>query len=68
MFFVEGSYNCIYKYKEDLTMNDSGFKEKEYYREKIVEMVNKIENPAIIESIYSFAAGILSVKEKQEAD
>lgn len=43
-------------------------REKDYYRQKIIEMVEKIENPAVLASIYSFAMGILSVKEKQEAD
>lgn len=43
-------------------------KEKYYYREKIIEMVEKIENPKIIESIYSFIIGILNVTEKWEAD
>ena len=31
-------------------------------------MMGKIENPKIIESIYSFIIGILSVTEKWEAD
>lgn len=34
-------------------MND--VKEKEYYREKIVEMVEGIENPLILKLIYGFA-------------
>lgn len=42
--------------------------EKERYKQKITELVGKIENPAILESVYSFIMGILSVKEKQEAD
>lgn len=42
--------------------------EKEEYKRKIIELVEKIENPAILASIYSFIMGILSVKEKQEAD
>lgn len=40
----------------------------ENYREQIIEMVNKIKSPAILESTYSFIIGILSSKEKQEAD
>ncbi len=43
-------------------------KEKGYYKERIIELVEKIENPAILASIYSFIMGILSVKEKQGAD
>lgn len=42
--------------------------EKEIYRRKIAEMVEKIENLTILESIYSFIMGILSMKEKQGAD
>lgn len=34
------------------------------YKEKIIEMVGKIENLAILTSIYSFIMGILSIKEK----
>lgn len=41
---------------------------KDHYKEKIKELVEKIENPAILASIYSFIMGILSIKEKQEAD
>lgn len=43
-------------------------REKNYYKEKITELVEKIENPAILASVYSFIIGIFSVKEKQEAD
>lgn len=42
--------------------------EKEIYRRKIIEMVEKIEKLTILESIYSFIMGILSMKEKQRAD
>ncbi len=38
------------------------------YKRLIIEMVQKIENPVILGSIYSFIKGILSTKEKQEAD
>lgn len=34
------------------------------YKEKIIEIVETIESPAILNSIYSFAMGILSMKEK----
>lgn len=43
-------------------------REKQYYKDKIAELVEKIENPAILASIYSFIMGVLSIKEKQEAD
>lgn len=43
-------------------------REKEFYKEKIIKLLEKIENPAILASVYSFIIGILSVKEKQEAD
>lgn len=36
--------------------------EKEYYRQKIIEMVGKIESLNILISIFSFIKGILSVK------
>lgn len=35
-------------------MSENVFNEKEYYREKIVEMVGKIENPSILEIVYGF--------------
>lgn len=38
------------------------------YRNKIIGNVNNITNPAILESIYSFIIGIISMKEKQETD
>ena len=34
-------------------MGDNGIKEKEYYREKIVETVNGIENSATLKFILS---------------
>lgn len=39
-----------------------------FYKSEIIEMVGKIENTEILESIYSFIMGILNMKEKQEAD
>lgn len=35
-------------------MENSNFKEKEYYKEKIIEMVEEIENPLILKLIYGF--------------
>lgn len=43
-------------------MKQETFSEKEYYREKIIEMVGKIESLNILISIFSFIKGILSVK------
>jgi len=40
---------------------------EDVYRGKIVELIEKIKNPEILASIYSFAMGILSIK-KQGAD
>lgn len=34
-------------------MEDNSLREKEYYKEKIVEMVEKIENPATLKFILS---------------
>lgn len=34
-------------------MGDGNLREKEYYKDKIVEMVNKIENPATLKFILS---------------
>lgn len=47
---------------------DKELNEKEIYKRKIIEMVERIESPAMLESIYSFIMGILSMKEKQGAD
>lgn len=35
-------------------MEDGNLREKEYYKDKIVEMVNKIENLEFLEKIYYF--------------
>lgn len=43
-------------------------KRSENYRNQIIEIVNKIKDPAMLKSIYSFIMGILNAKEKQEAD
>ena len=37
------------------------FREKDYYREKIIELVEKIENPEFLEFLYQM---LLSFKEK----
>ncbi len=47
---------------------DKELNEKEIYKRKIIEMVESVESPAMLESIYSFIMGILSMKEKQGAD
>lgn len=38
-------------------MKDESIKEKEYYREKIIEIIRKIENPTILEYLYIFIQG-----------
>ncbi len=38
--------------------------QRNIYKEKIIEIVETIESPAILNSIYSFVMGILSTKEK----
>lgn len=43
-------------------MENEVFKEKEYYRQKIIEMVGKIESLNILISIFSFIKGILGTK------
>lgn len=50
---------------KEMKMEEIKFKTKEYYREKIVEMVNKISNSDIIYCIYVFISDIL--KEDKEA-
>lgn len=35
-------------------MKDSKFKEKEYYKDKIIEMVNKIEKVGTLEYLHRF--------------
>lgn len=36
-------------------MSDDNFRENDYYKGKIIEMVEKIENPEILKLIYGFA-------------
>ncbi len=38
------------------------------YREKIIEIVVRVESQKVLESTYSFILGLLSVKKEQEAD
>ena len=38
------------------------FREKEWYRERIIEMVRKIESKSVILSVYSYIMGLLSDK------
>ncbi len=45
------------------------FREKDYYREKIIELVEKIENPAILMKIYTVVKThyeILREKERED--
>lgn len=45
------------------------FREKDYYREKITELVEKIENPAILMKIYTVVKThyeILREKERED--
>lgn len=47
------------------------FREKEYYKNKIIEMVEKIENPAILEYLYIFIQGKVGrymAEENKEVD
>lgn len=38
------------------------------YKKKIIEVVEKVDDLEILMSIYSFVIGILSMREKREAD
>lgn len=42
--------------------------EKDYYKEKIIELVEKIENLSVLVSIYSFIKGLLSANQDWERD
>ena len=48
-----------------MSKKNKKFKEKEYYREKIVSMVMKIKNEKFIKMIYSFTKSAYE-EEKQE--
>lgn len=41
-------------------------REKEFYRGKIIEMVNGIENPAILNYIYIIISDVVKEDEKDE--
>lgn len=43
------------------------FREKEWYREKIIEMVEKINNPAILNYIYIIVSDVIK-EDKREND
>lgn len=44
-------------------------REKEYYKSKIIEMVEKIENPAILIKIYTVVKTHLQIlREKEQED
>lgn len=58
----------VKKYLHGGMLMDKELNEKEIYKRKIIEMVESVESPAMLESIYSFIMGILSMKEKQGAD
>lgn len=42
-----------------MAKNVKKFREKEVYREKIVEMVGEIDNSSILEYLYTFIKGIM---------
>lgn len=39
-------------------MSENNFREKDYYKEKIIENVDKIENPWILKQIFRFIINI----------
>lgn len=44
-------------------------REKNYYKDKIIELVEKIENPAILIKIYTFAKTHYEIlREKEQED
>lgn len=43
---------------------EENFSEKDFYREKIVEMVWEIENPRFIKMIYGFVKSLFEEKEE----
>lgn len=47
-------------------MNDEIFREKNYYKKKITELVEKIENLAILRRIYQLAEYLYIHKEEKE--
>lgn len=50
-------------------MSDDNFSEKKYYKEKITELVEKIENPAILMKIYTVVKTHYEIlREKEQED
>lgn len=49
-------------------MKDKSIKEKEYYREKIIEMIGKIENPNILMKIHTFVKTHLEMLKEKERE
>lgn len=47
-------------------MSTDNFREKDYYKDKITELVEKIENPAILRRIYQLAEYLYIHKEEKE--
>ena len=47
-------------------MKDSSLREKEYYKEKIIEMVGKIENPIFLKRIYQLSEYLYIHKKEKE--
>lgn len=41
-----------------MTMKDGDLREKAYYRDKIIEIVGKIENPKILNYIYIIVSDV----------
>lgn len=50
-------------------MSTDNFKEKDYYKQKITELVEKIENPEILMKIYTVIKTHYEIlKEKEQED
>lgn len=49
-------------------MNDENFKEKDYYKEKIIEMVEKINNQSDLEMLYGVAKAAYKDAGKEKAE
>lgn len=47
-------------------MSTDNFREKDYYKQKIIELVEKIENPAILKRIYQLAEYLYIHKQEKE--
>ncbi len=45
-------------------MNDENFKEKDYYKEKIIGMVKKINSQKFLKMIYGFVKALFEEKEE----